>query len=108
MVIDERMQRLPGLTRQPVPHPEMESGTRLGATDSRARIKATIVQNLKYDRGAGDPKNVAIVSCGFDRTLAGKNLAEITRSRGQEPTMENAAEVVMDLVAKGGCSAQRG
>jgi len=84
---------------------QKSTAERLGTTDSRARIKATIVQNLKYDRGAGDPKNVAIVNCGFDRTLPGKNLAEITRSRGQEPTMENAAEVVMDLVAKGGCSA---
>jgi dihydroorotase/N-acyl-D-amino-acid deacylase len=78
---------------------------RLNAPEQRARIKATIVQNLKYDRGAGDPKNVAIVNCGFDRTLAGKNLADITRARGQEPTMENAAEIVMDLVARGGCSA---
>jgi dihydroorotase/N-acyl-D-amino-acid deacylase len=78
---------------------------RLNAPEQRARIKATIVQNLKYDRGAGDPKNVAIVNCGFDRTLAGKNLADITRGRGQEPTMENTAETVMDLVAKGGCSA---
>jgi N-acyl-D-aspartate/D-glutamate deacylase len=48
---------------------------------------------------------VAIVNCGFDRTLAGKNLTELTIARGQEPTMENAAETVMDLVNKGGCSA---
>ena len=32
-------------------------------------------ENIKVDRGAGDPKNVAIVNCAFDRTLAGKNLA---------------------------------
>jgi len=78
---------------------------RLNAPEQRARIKATIVQNLKYDRGAGDPKNVAIVNCGFDPTLAGKNLADISRARSQEPTMENVSEIVMDLVAKGGCSA---
>lgn len=80
-------------------------GERLKAPEQRARIKATIVENLKYDRGAGDPKNVAIVSCGFDASLAGKNIAEITKARGAEVTMENAAETVMDLVAKGGCSA---
>jgi N-acyl-D-amino-acid deacylase len=78
---------------------------RLNAPEQRARIKATVVENLKHDRGAGDPKNVAIVNCGFDPTLAGKNIAQITRDRGKEPTMENAAETVMDLVAKGGCSA---
>src|SRR4051812_31164954 len=93
-----------------VPQWALEGGQRstverLNAPDQRAKIKATIVENLKYDRGAGDPKNVAIVNCGFDPTLAGKNLAQITRDRGKEPTMENAAEATMDLVAKGGCSA---
>jgi len=93
-----------------VPQWALEGGARstaerLNAPDQRARIKATIVENLKYDRGAGDPKNVAIVNCGFDPKLAGKNLADVTRARGVEPTMENAAETVMDLVAKGGCSA---
>jgi dihydroorotase/N-acyl-D-amino-acid deacylase len=47
-----------------------------------ARIKAAIVQNLKVDRGAGDPKNVAIVNCPFDRTLAGRNLTQLTQARG--------------------------
>jgi dihydroorotase/N-acyl-D-amino-acid deacylase len=93
-----------------VPQWALEGGARstverLNAPEQRARIKATIVDNLKYDRGAGDPKNVSIVNCGFDPKLAGKNLAEITRARGAEPTPENAAETVMDLVAKGGCSA---
>ena len=34
--------------------------------------------------------------------LAGKNLAEITRQRGLEPTVENAAETAMYIVEKGG------
>ncbi|MBZ5621571.1 MAG: D-aminoacylase [Acidobacteriia bacterium] len=78
---------------------------RLAAPAERARIKATIVQNLKLDRGAGDPKNVSLVSCSFDGSLAGKNLAEVTRARGVEPTMENAAETAIELQSKGGCSA---
>ena len=78
---------------------------RLAAPEQRARIKAAVVENLKFDRGAGDAKNVAIVTCGFDRSLAGKNLAEITRARGHEPTIDNAAEMAMDLVSQGGCSA---
>ncbi len=78
---------------------------RLNARDQRARIKATVVQNLKLDRGAGDPKNVQIVNCPFDKTLAGRNLAEITRARGAEPTLDNAAETAIDLVTRGGCSA---
>jgi N-acyl-D-amino-acid deacylase len=78
---------------------------RLAAPEQRARIKAVIVGKIKTDRGAGDPKNVQFANCSFDKTLAGKNLAEITRARGVEPTMENAAETAMDLQSKGGCSA---
>ena len=55
---------------------QKSTAERLAAPDQRAKIKAAIVQNLKVDRGAGDPKNVAIVNCAFDRTLAGKNLAQ--------------------------------
>jgi dihydroorotase/N-acyl-D-amino-acid deacylase len=84
---------------------QRSTSERLAAPEQRARIKAVIVQNLKLDRGAGDPKNVVIVNCGFDRSLAGKSLADITRARNAEPTFENAAETAMDLVNKGGCSA---
>src|SRR5690242_8742052 len=60
---------------------------RLAAPEQRARIKAVIVNNIKYDRGAGDPANVRIAGCGFDKSLAGKNLSELTRARGVEPTI---------------------
>lgn len=78
---------------------------RLRDTAQRARIKAAIVESLQVDRGGGDPKNVAIASCGWDRSLAGKNLAEITKEWGAEPTFENAAETAMTIVEKGGASA---
>ena len=78
---------------------------RLVAPEQRARIKAAIVQNIKIDRGAGDPKNIQIADCSFDKTLAGKNIAEIAIERGMEPTPENAAEIALDLQSKGGCSA---
>jgi N-acyl-D-amino-acid deacylase len=63
------------------------------------------VQAIRDDRGGGDPKNVAIANCAFDPSLAGKNLAELTRARGQEPTLENAAETAIALQQKGNCSA---
>ena len=77
----------------------------MAAPEQRARIKAVIVENIKTDRGGGDPKNVHSPTARFDKTLAGKNLAEITRARGLEPTIENAAETAMELQTKGGCSA---
>jgi dihydroorotase/N-acyl-D-amino-acid deacylase len=75
---------------------------RLQDPAQRAKIKATIVDNIKFDRGGGDPKNISISSCTWDPSLAGRNLAEITRQRGQEPTAENAAETALFIVEKGG------
>jgi len=75
---------------------------RLQDQAARAKIKATVVENIKFDRGGGDPKNVSVSSCTWDPSLAGKNLADITRGRGMEPTIENAAETAMYIIEKGG------
>jgi dihydroorotase/N-acyl-D-amino-acid deacylase len=77
---------------------------RLRDSAQRARIKAAVVESLKIDRGGGDPKNVQIAACAWDPSLAGKNLAEITRARGAEPTMEAAAETALWIVEQGGAS----
>ncbi len=78
---------------------------RLAAPVTRARIKAAIVHNILVDRGAGDAKNVVIASCSFDKTVAGKNLADLASAKGLPPTPENGAEAAMELQSKGGCSA---
>lgn len=78
---------------------------RLSAPDARAKIKAEIVHNLQYGRGGGDPKNVAIVNCDFDPSLAGKTLSDVTRQRGAPVTNENAADTAISLVEKGNCTA---
>lgn len=78
---------------------------RLAAPDARAKIKAEIVNRIANDRGAGDPANVQFASCGFDPSLNGKNLADATKARGLAVTIPNAAEVAMEIQAKGGCSA---
>ena len=79
-----------------------ETVKRLKDPAERAKIKATVIENIKFDRGAGDPKNVSVSSCPWDPSLAGKSLADITRQRGQEPTVENAAETAMFIVERGG------
>lgn len=78
---------------------------RLAGPERRAQIKAEIVRRLRVDRGAGDAKNVVMASCSFDHSLDGKSLADITRQRGRPADFENAAEVAMEIQAKGGCSA---
>lgn len=78
---------------------------RLSAPASRTKIKAEIVTNLSVGRGGGDPKNVVIVNCGFDESLAGKSLADLTRARGVPVNFDTAAETAISLQTKGPCSA---
>lgn len=71
----------------------------------RAKIKAAVIESIKFDRGGGDPKNVYIARCSWDQGLEGKNLAEITTARGRSTSFEDAAETALELVARGGASA---
>ncbi len=77
---------------------------RLADPEQRARIKGGIVDRILNDRGGGDAKNVVYSRCAFD-DLAGVSLAELTKRRGLEPTIENAAEVAIDVQLRGGCQA---
>lgn len=81
-----------------------ETVKRLKDPQTRARIKSETIRIIKNERGGGDPKNIVIAGCGWDATLAGKNLAEVTRLRGMEPTVENAAEAALWIIENGGCS----
>jgi N-acyl-D-amino-acid deacylase len=78
---------------------------RLDDPPTRAKIKAAVVESIKFDRGGGDPKNVYIARCQWDQTLEGKHLAEITQARGRSSSLEDAAETALEIVAKGGASA---
>jgi N-acyl-D-amino-acid deacylase len=76
---------------------------RLKDSGGREKAKAGIVMMIRDERGGGDPKNVQFANCGFDPSLAGKTLADLTVKRGKTPTIRNAAEVVMWIVEQGGC-----
>ncbi len=78
---------------------------RLNAPASRDKIRAEIIVNIRDGRGGGDPKNIVISSCGFDATLAGKSLADLTRARGVPLSIDNAADTAIELIRKGSCSA---
>ncbi len=78
---------------------------RLQDPATRAKIKAEAARLIREERGGGDPKNVVLSRCDWDTSLAGKNLAEVARLRGAEPTVENAAEAGLWVVEKGGCQA---
>jgi len=78
---------------------------RLDAPQQRAKIKEVVIERIKLDRGAGDPANVVMANCSWDKTLAGKSLADITRARGREVNFENAAETLLEIQHSGGCQA---
>ena len=76
---------------------------RLKDPATRAKVRAETIAMIRDARGGGDPKNVQFASCGFDPSLAGKTLADLTRQRGMEPTIDNAADATLWLVEQGGC-----
>lgn len=76
---------------------------RLRDTETRAKIRQETAEIIRTERGGGDPKNVQIASCAWDPALAGQTLADVTRQRGAEPTLANAAEAALWLVEQGGC-----
>ena len=93
-----------------VPQWAQEGGTealieRFNDPTIRREIKAGIVDRILHDRGGGDPANVSISLCTWDRSIEGKNLAEIAAERGLEPTPENAADVIIDVIRGGGAEA---
>jgi dihydroorotase/N-acyl-D-amino-acid deacylase len=81
-----------------------ETLKRLKDPAMRAKIKAETIRIIKNERGGGDPRNIVIAGCDWDKKLAGKNLAEVVSIRGMEPTIENAAEAALWIVESGGCS----
>jgi N-acyl-D-amino-acid deacylase len=76
---------------------------RLGTPSTRAEIRAEIIRLIREERGGGDPQNVQLARCDWDQSLAGKRLGEVTKGRGLDPTIENAADTVLWIVEKGGC-----
>lgn len=78
---------------------------RLKAPQQRALIKTEVARRIENERGGGDPKNIVFARCDFDPSLSGRSLADATAAKGLAITMENAAEVAMELQEKGGCSA---
>jgi N-acyl-D-amino-acid deacylase len=86
----------------------LEGGTeqtilRLRDAGKRADIRAETIRILQEERGGGDPDNVQLSRCDWDHSLDGKRLGEVTKARGLEPTLRNAAETALWIVERGGC-----
>ena len=78
---------------------------RLDDPETRARIKADTIDKLNGARAAGDLTRITIASFPEHPEYAGKSMAEVTAMNGREPTIENGAEVAMEILYDGGGSA---
>src|SRR5437762_4144421 len=78
---------------------------RLQNPSMRSELRKETARLISEERGGGDPQNVQLARCDWDHALDGKRLGDVTRGRGLEPTIENAAETALWLVEKGGCAA---
>jgi N-acyl-D-amino-acid deacylase len=76
---------------------------RIQDAGSRGEILADTIALLRNARGGGDPQNVQLSHCQWDPSLDGRRLGDVTKGRGLEPTLANAAETVLWIVERGGC-----
>jgi N-acyl-D-aspartate/D-glutamate deacylase len=78
---------------------------RLDDPEARARIKAESIAILNGARAAGDLSRITVASFASHPEYSGKTMAEVTVMNGREPTIENGAEVAMEILYNGGGSA---
>jgi dihydroorotase/N-acyl-D-amino-acid deacylase len=78
---------------------------RLQDPEMRQRIKDHLVYELTEVRGRNDPANVQLAWCDFDHELDGLNLRQLLERQGRAVTIENAAELIIELQEAGGCQA---
>jgi dihydroorotase/N-acyl-D-amino-acid deacylase len=77
---------------------------RLRDPGQRAKIRTAVADNIRFDRGGGDPKNIGVSACDWNVSLAGKDLAQIARERGLGTTVEDGADAALWIVENGGAS----
>lgn len=78
---------------------------RLDDPETRAKIKAETMEILHGARAAGDLSRITVASFPSHPEYAGKTMAEVTQMNDREPTVENGAEVAMEILYDGGGSA---
>ncbi|MEX2263748.1 MAG: D-aminoacylase [Bryobacteraceae bacterium] len=101
-------------------YPYDHSSTHLGTTlpswaladgDDRVRerlrdpaTRAKIAQEMETiigELGHPDYSYATVASCDFDRSLEGKNISQINRLKGRQPTIPEEIQTILDLQAQG-------
>jgi N-acyl-D-amino-acid deacylase len=77
---------------------------RLSDPEARTRIREAVIEKIRNERGGGDASRLQIAAFPDDPSLDGQNLAEVLRERGGEATVEAAADLVLEIVERGGAT----
>jgi N-acyl-D-aspartate/D-glutamate deacylase len=77
---------------------------RLKDPEIRKKVISEIVYNIIHDRGGNDLQNVTVSDYQYDSSLEGKNLKEILEIQHRKPTMEEGAELLIQIYENGGAS----
>ncbi len=77
---------------------------RLQTAAMRGELRKETARLILEERGGGDPQNIQLARCDWDHALDGKRLGDVTKGRGLDPTIENAAETALWIVEQGGCA----
>jgi dihydroorotase/N-acyl-D-amino-acid deacylase len=77
---------------------------RLQTAAMRNELRKETARLILEERGGGDPQNVQLARCDWDHALDGKRLGDVTKGRGLDPNIENAAETALWIVEQGGCA----
>ena len=75
---------------------------RLSIPEQRSQIKAELIHAIETDRGGGDPSRIQIARFEPDPSLNGKTFRQILEQRGLPTTIEQTAELAIELQAAGG------
>ncbi len=67
----------------------------------RAKLRQAMVDIMTHDRDAEDPARIVVALCSFDPSVNGKNLRQILEERGTPATTADAADLVVQLNARG-------
>lgn len=73
---------------------------RIADPATRPRLESEVVVNIRTKRG-GSLRNIQLAGYEAEPALAGSTIEEIAALRGIEPTMENGARLILDLLQKG-------
>lgn len=77
---------------------------RLADPATRTRIEQGIRETILEERGGGDLARIRMARVGFHPSWNGMTFADIARERGEEPTIDFAIALAIEIQSQGGAS----